>query len=137
MNRPGRVSTETTSWVFCAVSATIAEVPWTPHRANALRSAWIPAPPPESEVAIVIATVVVRSAATADRLERWLGGRGRGQRRALIAAGRVRAHVPVQLEPDQGRRERARIHTGGARQGIGAAGPALDQVEDACELGLG
>ncbi len=61
MNWRGRVSTEITSWVFCAVSATIAEVPCTPQRANAFRSAWIPAPPPESEVAIVIATGMRRS----------------------------------------------------------------------------
>jgi hypothetical protein len=28
-------------------------MPWQPSAANAFRSAWIPAPPPESEVAIV------------------------------------------------------------------------------------
>ncbi len=48
-----------TSWialtptVFCAVRATIADMPWAPHRAKAFRSAWMPAPPPESEDAIV------------------------------------------------------------------------------------
>src|SRR3954470_138902 len=41
-----------TSRVFCAVRATIADMPWTPAAANAFRSAWIPAPPPESEPAI-------------------------------------------------------------------------------------
>src|SRR5581483_6520002 len=41
--------------VFCAVSATIAEVPYTPAAANAFRSACTPAPPPESEAAIVSA----------------------------------------------------------------------------------
>ena len=39
--------------VFWAVIAVIALVPCTPQRANAFRSAWIPAPPPESEPAIV------------------------------------------------------------------------------------
>jgi hypothetical protein len=38
--------------VFCAVIAVIAVVPCTPHRAKALRSAWIPAPPPESDPAM-------------------------------------------------------------------------------------
>ena len=38
--------------VFCAVIAVIAVIPCTPQRANAFRSAWIPAPPPESEPAI-------------------------------------------------------------------------------------
>src|SRR2546421_1631113 len=42
-----------TSRVFWAVRATIADIPCTPAAANAFRSAWIPAPPPESEPAIV------------------------------------------------------------------------------------
>ena len=41
-----------TPTVLCAVSAVIAVIPCTPQRANAFRSAWIPAPPPESEPAI-------------------------------------------------------------------------------------
>src|SRR5919201_1320131 len=45
-------STAVTATVFCAVIALIAVVPCTPARANALRSAWIPAPPPESDPAI-------------------------------------------------------------------------------------
>ncbi len=45
-------STASTPTVFCAVSAVIAVIPWTPQRAKAFRSAWIPAPPPESEPAI-------------------------------------------------------------------------------------
>ncbi len=45
-------STISTPDVFCAVIAVIAVIPWTPTRANAFRSAWMPAPPPESEPAI-------------------------------------------------------------------------------------
>src|SRR5260370_35399273 len=41
-----------TPTVFWAVIAVMAVIPWTPQRANALRSAWIPAPPPESEPAM-------------------------------------------------------------------------------------
>ena len=54
-----RANSGGTSWialtptVFCAVRATIADMPWAPHRAKAFRSAWMPAPPPESEDAIV------------------------------------------------------------------------------------
>ena len=44
--------TALTASVFCTVIAVIAVVPCTPARAKALRSAWIPAPPPESEPAI-------------------------------------------------------------------------------------
>src|SRR3712207_8558065 len=40
------------STVFCAVSAVIAVMPCTPQAAKALRSAWMPAPPPESDPAI-------------------------------------------------------------------------------------
>src|SRR5919198_4385507 len=46
-------STAVTPTVFCAVSATITVEPWQPAAANAFRSAWIPAPPPESDPAIV------------------------------------------------------------------------------------
>jgi hypothetical protein len=42
-----------TPTVFCAVRATRADIPWQPAAAKAFRSAWIPAPPPESDVAIV------------------------------------------------------------------------------------
>ena len=38
--------------VFWAVIAVIAVIPCAPHAANAFRSAWMPAPPPESEPAI-------------------------------------------------------------------------------------
>ena len=48
----GVACTALTPIVFCAVSAVIAVIPWTPQRANAFRSAWMPAPPPESEPAI-------------------------------------------------------------------------------------
>ena len=53
MNSGGASWIERTSVVFCAVSATTALIPWQPRLANAFRSAWIPAPPPESDVAIV------------------------------------------------------------------------------------
>ena len=52
MNAGGTGCTPVTPTVFCAVSAVIAVIPCTPQRANAFRSAWIPAPPPESEPAI-------------------------------------------------------------------------------------
>ena len=47
--------------MFCAVSATIAVEPWTPAAANAFRSAWMPAPPPESEPAMVRALATMPS----------------------------------------------------------------------------
>jgi hypothetical protein len=39
--------------VFCAVTAVSTDVPKTPNWWKVLRSAWIPAPPPESDPAIV------------------------------------------------------------------------------------
>ncbi len=50
-----------TADVFCAVSATSTDVPYTPAAANAFRSAWMPAPPPESDVAIVSARGTIRA----------------------------------------------------------------------------
>src|SRR6266508_2118109 len=53
MKSRGASWTARTSVVDCAVSATITLMPWQPRRAKAFRSAWMPAPPPESDVAIV------------------------------------------------------------------------------------
>src|SRR4029450_1358671 len=52
-NSGGTSWTAVTPTVFCAVSATTALIPWHSAAAKAFRSAWIPAPPPESEPAIV------------------------------------------------------------------------------------
>ena len=60
-------ATARTATVFCTVIAVIAVVPCTPARANALRSAWIPAPPPESEPAIE-STTGTRRRGTAARI---------------------------------------------------------------------
>src|SRR6266545_2497032 len=49
----GRGKIESTERVFCAVTHVTTDVPCTPIEANDLRSAWIPAPPPESLPAIV------------------------------------------------------------------------------------
>ena len=77
-----------TPTVFCAVSAVIAVMPCTPQRANAFRSAWMPAPPPESEPAI----------------ERTAGGAIRGQVRRSSLPGPVENVRPLTFcqacEPD-------------------------------------
>src|SRR3989440_4269991 len=52
-NSGGSSYTSVTPTVFWAVRATSALMPWQPAAANAFRSAWMPAHPPESEVAIV------------------------------------------------------------------------------------
>ena len=63
-SRPGSVgATRRTSVEFCAVRAAMAVQPCTPKAAKVRRSAWMPAPPPESEPAMVRATggVMARS----------------------------------------------------------------------------
>ena len=76
--------TISTPTVFCAVIAVIAVIPWTPQRANAFRSAWIPAPPPESEPAIA-STAGIR-ARFGSRRQRSDGAPcGIGRRRAVRA----------------------------------------------------
>ena len=74
-------ATISTPSVFWAVSAVIAVVPWTPQRANAFRSAWIPAPPPESDPAI----------ARQVRTDAWLTHPGYSGSRS-----------PVRLQPPSG-----------------------------------
>jgi hypothetical protein len=54
----GTASTARTPRVFWAVRATMTDVPKTPNCWNVLRSAWMPAPPPESEPAIVSAIFI-------------------------------------------------------------------------------
>ena len=56
---------DSTPTVFWAVIAVIAVVPCTPQRAKAFKSAWIPAPPPESDPAIEITTGVRSGAGSA------------------------------------------------------------------------
>jgi hypothetical protein len=51
----GTSDTSVTPTVFWTVTEVTAEVPHTPSAANVFRSAWIPAPPPESEPAMVSA----------------------------------------------------------------------------------
>ncbi len=51
-------STARTPRVFWAVRATMTDVPKTPNCWKVLRSAWMPAPPPESEPAIVRAIFI-------------------------------------------------------------------------------
>src|SRR5262249_28873670 len=89
----------------------------------------MPAPPPESEPAIVSATGVRVSAVTAERLS---GVRGR-EGGALVAAGGVRADVAAQLQPDQGRGQLSGFELRTARQGVRARGAALDQREQRTE----
>ncbi len=74
-------STRVTATVFWAVIAVIAVVPWTPARAKAFRSAWMPAPPPESEPAIVRHTGMARDAV----IEAPRIGRGRRPHRVTRA----------------------------------------------------
>src|ERR1017187_8985523 len=79
--------------VFCAVSATIADMPWVPQRANALRSAWMPAPPPESDDATVRTRGTVTPGPLAARREDSTRGRasgGEGARRPVRRARRLR-----------------------------------------------
>ena len=51
----GRFSTPWTPREFCAVTAVMTDMPNTRKALKVLRSAWIPAPPPESDPAMVSA----------------------------------------------------------------------------------
>src|SRR5437867_4460558 len=53
MNSGGRLKTPWTPTEFCAVTAVITLIPKTRKAEKVLRSAWMPAPPPESEPAMV------------------------------------------------------------------------------------
>src|SRR5438874_11153109 len=95
--------TASTPTVLCAVTAVLAVVPWTPARANAFRSAWIPAPPPESDPAIARQTCT-RSSATAAKDRTWLTI-GSSPRHGEVTTARYPPQEPEQLELGE-RRER-------------------------------
>src|SRR3954453_7715926 len=96
MNSPGTGWIAVTPTVFCAVSAVIAVIPCTPQRANALRSAWIPAPPPESEPAMESA------AGTRLAMAIRLGG-------GLVAPAERAAHQAAELEVGQAGEDLLRV----------------------------
>ena len=87
-------SQSVTSRVFCAVTAVMTDVPYTPYAAKVLRSAWMPAPPPESLPAMVIARatgvgVVVHVDSVAGDA---VVGRG------ALSVPSLRRHYPVQVQ---------------------------------------
>ena len=59
MNSSGMGRMPSTPQVFCAVTAVITEAAWTPTTDMALTSAWMPAPPMESEPATVSAVLML------------------------------------------------------------------------------
>ena len=90
--RPAPGGSPVTPTVFCAVSAVIAVIPWTPQRANAFRSAWMPAPPPESEPAIERTAgtrMALRVATSAAAGQAAVGERQRGSERGRVTAART------------------------------------------------
>ena len=104
--------------VFCAVIAVIAVIPCTPQAANALRSAWMPAPPPESEPAIDSTRREVRAAAS----EVTTAGR--------LARSGVTAHVPAaRLAPHVARAAPAEASAASPRR---APSPARRQRRRRC-----
>src|SRR4051794_38235940 len=90
-------STAVTATVFCAVMAVIAVVPCTPARAKAFRSAWIPAPPPESEPAIDRQTGMRPGSGTAAKDRRARSGQC-AERHAESAVGVLGSRVARQQD---------------------------------------
>src|SRR5436189_3209713 len=60
MNFGSTATAANTPFGFWAVKQARTEVPWTPNAAKVFKSAWMPAPPPESEPATVRAMGSVR-----------------------------------------------------------------------------
>src|SRR5256885_12094227 len=79
-----------TSTVFCAVTAVTTLVPNTPNWGNVFRSAWMPAPPPESEPAMVRATFTL-----APFRSRAVAGLGRRSRQCVHRALQLVKHRGV------------------------------------------
>ena len=102
--RRGRRSPPT---VFCAVIAVIAVIPCTPQRANAFRSAWIPAPPPESEPAIE-STAGMRRRRHRPREDRRPASAARSAPRSQPPRPRAHQYPPTRGRPRPPRASRDR-----------------------------
>src|SRR3954463_7485896 len=102
----GTASTARTSTVFWTVMAVIAVMPWTPQRAKALRSAWMPAPPPESEPAIAGTRGTGRWGIAVE------GSHGPSSRGGQIAASDRATNVTEHLELGQAGQARAAAQAG-------------------------
>ena len=133
MNSAGTGWIPVTPTVLCAVSAVIAVMPCTPQRANAFRSAWMPAPPPESEPAIE---------STAGRGHRAQVRRSYGPRSKRAVFGVLSGFAPMASTP-RGRParrlpgERGRLRRGFAADGTPPAARAgLEAVARAEPAGL-
>ena len=86
-------------------------IPCTPQRANAFRSAWIPAPPPESEPAIV-------------RHDRDLA-RGSHRRSSIGARAVSSARAARSARPSRARDQAEQLELGRGRRGPRAASPGV------------
>src|SRR4051794_11755989 len=98
--------TRRTSTVFWTVIAVIAVIPCTPQRAKALRSAWMPAPPPESEPAIDSTAGTGRSGIAVE------GSHGRPSRGGQVPATHRPAAVAEHFELGQTGERLADAHAG-------------------------
>src|SRR6266540_2679525 len=72
----GTSHTSVTPSVFCTVTDVRALIPHTPSTAKVLRSAWTPAPPPESEPAMVRARGIAERTRSAGKVVPSLGLQG-------------------------------------------------------------
>src|SRR4051812_13571546 len=98
----------------------MAVIPWTPAAANAFRSAWIPAPPPESEPAIA-STRGVRAPSVTPR--------SMPDRRPFVGPDAGTADEPARFQ-----RAEQDAHPAGVDLGIrcdrARIEPALDGIKD-------
>src|SRR5258708_11479384 len=87
-----------TPWVFCAVSAVTAVMAKPPSAVTALMSAWMPAPPPESDPATISTRPRISMSPSRSRLTCHVRDRrgdlvdDRADRRAILAFGHHADH---------------------------------------------
>src|SRR6266545_740072 len=124
---------------FCTVTAVIADMPCTPWARNVLRSAWIPAPPPESDPATVRTRAGTGTAPPPP--SRTTGQGYQGGALGLRAAGVAELHRPLDRREQAGgpveaqHRERQREPLAGDRLCAAELAQAVGPV-DAAEAGL-
>src|SRR5262249_8707592 len=94
-----------------AVTATTTVAAWSPWAANVSRSAWMPAPPPESDAAIVAAVMQPRLFRISARERIW----------PLFLGQRSQNHAPIEIPFSRARPARSDLRPPGRRRRHGAS----------------
>src|SRR5688572_27123027 len=129
----GTAITRWTPRVFWAVTAVIAVMAWPPSIVTVLMSAWMPAPPPESEPAMIRMRGVLMRVSSSMLAHR----RGRILAELLGGSDRTRLEIAAAIRADSGERPVHALGAEGALEGADARLLAVGRQVAAAAFAIG